>query len=123
MPSTNTWEPDGLYRKFTGIISGEEILESNFELLLNPNFQTIKYVINDFTEVTGHSIETSHTKVYASTDEIASNSKVNLKVAIVVTLESLITLAKSYREEMIDNKFECDIFQTIEDARKWVSYE
>lgn len=123
MPHTNTWEPGGLYRKFTGKISGEEILESNFELQANPDFQEIKYIINDFTEVTGHSIETVHTKVYASTDEMASNTKFNLKIALVVTQDPLITLANSYREEMIGNKFECDIFQTIEDARKWASNE
>ena len=123
MPHKNTWEPGGLYRKFTGTISGEEILESNFELHVDPNFQTINYIINDFTEVTSHSIETIHTKVYASTDEIVSNTKGKLKIALVVTQSPLIALANSYREEMIGNKFECDIFQSIEDARKWVSNE
>ena len=123
MPYTNTWETDGLYRKFTENISGDEILESNFELHTDPNFQKIKYIINDFIEVTGHSIETVHTKVYASTDEIVSNTKGRLKIALVVTQDPLIALANSYREEMIGNRFECDIFQTIEDARKWVNNE
>ena len=121
MPYTNTWETDGLYRKFTGKISGDEILESNFELHTDPDFQKIKYIINDFTEVTGHSIETIHTKVYALTDEMVSRTKGKLKIALVVTQDPLIALANSYREEMIGNRFECDIFQTIEDARKWVS--
>jgi len=123
MPHTNTWEPGGLYRKFTGTISADEILESNFELHINPNFKDIHFIINDFTEVTGHSIQTAHTKAYASTDEIASNIKGNLKVAIVVTQGPLVALANNYREEMIDNKFECDIFQTVKDARQWVSIE
>ena len=121
MPHTNTWEPGGLYRKFTGEISGEEILEANFELHIDPNFQTINYIINDFTEVTGHSIETTHTEVYASTDEIISNTKGKLKIALVVTQDPLIALANSYREEMIGNRFECNIFQTIDDACKWAS--
>ncbi len=120
MPHTNTWETGGLYRKFTGEISGEEILESNFDLHMDSNFQTIKYIINDFTEVTGHSIEVVHTKVYATTDEIISNTKGKLKIAIVVTQDPLIALANSYREEMIGKRFECDIFNTIEDAREWV---
>lgn len=123
MPYTNTRETDGLYRKFTGNISGDEILESNFELHTDPDFQKIKYIINDFTEVTGHSIETIHTKVYALTDEIVSNTKGKLKIALVVTQEPLIALANSYREEMIVKRFECEIYQTIEDARKWVSNE
>ena len=123
MPYKNTWEPRGLYRKFTGKISGEEILKSNFEIHKNPKFHTISYIINDFTEVTGHSIEVIHTQVYASTDEIISYGKANLKIALVVTQDPLIALANSYRNEMIGNRFECDIFKTIEDARKWVSSE
>lgn len=120
MPHTNTWEPGGLYRKFTGTISGEEILESNFELHIDPNFQTIKYIINDFTEVTGHSIETAHTRAYATSDDIISNTKGKLKIALVVIQPSLLVLANSYREEMRGKLFECEIFQSSEDARKWV---
>ena len=117
MPHTNTWKPGGLYRKFTGAISGEEILESNFDL--HPEFQKINYIINDFTEVIEHSVDVIHTKVYASTDEIISDAKGKLKIALVVTQEPLIALADSYREEMIGNRFDCNIFKTIEDAREW----
>ncbi len=123
MPHKNTWEPGGLHRKFTGTISGDEILESNFELHTDPNFQTINYIINDFTAVTGHSIEVAHTQAYAITDEIISNTKGKLKISLVVTQKPLIALANSYRKEMIGNRFECEIFKTIEDARKWVSSE
>lgn len=121
MPYTYTWEPGGLCRKFTGTISGEEILESNFELQMDSRFQAIHYIINDFTEVTGHSVKPVHTKVYATTDEIAANTKGRLKIALVVTQEPLIAIANSYREEMIGNKFECNIFESIEDARNWIS--
>jgi len=31
VPHTNTWEPGGLYRKFTGTISGEEMIGKKFE--------------------------------------------------------------------------------------------
>lgn len=120
MSYTNTWESEGLYRKFEGEISGDEILESNYELHEDPNFQTIKYIINDFTEVTGHSIETAHTRAYATSDDIISNDKGKLKIALVVIQPSLLVLANSYREEMRGKLFECEIFQSIEDARKWV---
>jgi len=121
MPHTNSWESEGLYRQFTGEISGEEILASNFELQAHPEFQKINYIINDFTEVTGHSIDMNHTKIYATTDDIISRSKGNLKIAIVVIQESLIDLALNYRELMKGMLFECEIFQSIEDARDWVS--
>ena len=121
MPHNNTWEPDGLYRKFTGEISGEEILESNFELHVNPNFSNIKYIINDFTEITAHSIEIAHTKIYAKTDDIVSTTKGKLKIALVAAQAEHIDLAHNYREQMKDKLFECEIFNSIEDARNWVN--
>ena len=123
MPYTNTWESEGLYRVFVGEITGDEILESNYELHEDPNFQAIKYIINDFIEVTGHSIVTAHTKAYATSDNIISNTKGKLKIALVVTQPPLLALANSYREQMRGKLFECEIFQSIEDARKWVSNE
>lgn len=123
MPHKNTWEQEGLYRKFTGEVSGDEILESNFGLHTHPKFQAIKYIINDFTEVTGASMQTSSTKAFATSDDIISHSKGRLKIALVVTQDPFIALANSYREQMVGKLFECEIFKTIGDARKWVSDE
>ena len=121
MPYTNYWEEDGLYRKFTGEVCGDEILESNFELHNEPAFKKIKYVINDFTNVTGHTIQNTHTKIYALTDDIISNTKGRLKIALVVNQRPLVVLANAYKEEMAGKLFTCEIFQTTEDARNWVS--
>ena len=121
MPYTNTWESEGLYRKFVGKVNGGEILESNYELHTDSKFNAIKYIINDFTEVTEYSIETAYINAYATSDEIISNTKGKLKIALLVTQPSLVSLANSYREQMKGKLFECEIFQNIEDARKWVS--
>ena len=121
MPHTNTWEPDGLYRKFSGEISGDEILESNFELHTHPRFQDIKYIINDFTEITGHTIDPSYTRAYAISDDVISTMKGRLKIALVAIQDEHVKLAGNYREQMKGKAFECEIFKRINDARKWVS--
>lgn len=120
MPYTNNWEKEGLYRQFTGNIGGDEILESNFELHTSPNFETIKYIINDFRGITGHSINSTHTKIYALTDNIISNTKGELSIALIVTQAPLLVLAELYREQMTGKLFTCEIFQNVEDARKWI---
>jgi len=119
MSHTNNWETNGLYRKFSGILCGDEILNSNFELHTDPRFQDIKYIINDFLDVTEFSIKTTHTSAYAKSDEIISNAKIKLRIAILVTNPELIDLANDYRNKMKDCSFDCEIFQTIEEARKW----
>jgi len=50
-----------------------------------------------------------------------SRIKHQLKIALLVPQVSLLGLAKAYCDLMKDEVFECDIFQTIEEARNWVS--
>ena len=121
MSHTNTWETKGLYRKFTGVITAGEILESNFKIHVHPDFQKIKYIINDFIEISEHSIDKPHMKAYALTDDVISETKGHLKIAIVVNQDGLLDLANNYLQQMKDKMFECEIFQTVDDARSWVS--
>ena len=121
MPYTNNWEENGLYRKFTGTINGIEILEANLKLHQDRRFNSIKYVLNDFTEVTDLRIETKHTNAYAASDRVISDRMLGLKIAIVVTTELQINLANAYLEEMKDSNFKCEIFTSLDDAYKWVT--
>ena len=121
MAHTNTWTATGLIRKFTGDVKAEEILTSNFESHENPDFLTIKYIINDFSEVDKILLGTEHTKIFASTDDIISDTKGKLKIAIVVNRDEHIMLANSYRNEMKNYYFNCEIFQNLKDAEKWAN--
>lgn len=119
MAHTNTWNENGLFRKFTGEISPEEILKSNFDIHVHPKFESINYIINDFTGVTDLVINAEHTKIYASTDDIISDTKGHLKIAIIAKLDAHIALANNYKEEMKNKFFKCEIFQTLKEAQVW----
>jgi len=121
MPYTNNWEENGLYRKFTGTINGIEILEANLKLHIDSRFNNIKYVLNDFTEVSDLRIETKHTNAYAASDKVISDRMLGLKIAIVVISELQINLANAYQEEMKNSNFKCEIFASLDDAYKWVT--
>ena len=121
MPHTNTWETDGLYRKFTGDIDTFEVLNSNFQLHEHPRFKDIKYIINDFIEVENISIEISHTEIFAKTDEMVANTKGYLKIALLITQEAHLPLTENYLKAMKENRFKCKVFTSIEDAREWVN--
>lgn len=120
MPHELIWEEKGLHRCFSGIVSGDEILESNFKLHEHPNFSDIEYIINDFVNVEGHDISPVHTKSYSTSDIIISTQKGLLYIAIVVNQEELLLLAKAYQQQMVDQLFICEIFDTLEKARDWV---
>jgi len=120
MPHTLEWEEKGVYRQFNGLITGEEILESNFSLQADSRFADIDYVINDFTMVTEHSITLPDTNAYAITDDIAANKKPSLKIAIVVSKKDLYDLADTYCDLMKALRYEVKIFKTTEQARHWI---
>ncbi len=120
MPHTILWKKNGVIRKFNGTISGEEILQSNFDLQAHPKFSDLKYIINDFISVTGHTIELGHTKAYAVSDDVISESKLELKIAIVATRKDLLELAKHYESQMTNMYFDCEIFKSKESAHQWV---
>lgn len=120
MAHTYLWENDGLYRKFTDEVSAEEILTSNFEIHSLPEFSSINYIINDFSEISGYKINDVHTGIYARTDDIISETKGKLKIAIIAGNAEVISLAENYRQQMKNRQFSCEIFRTAEEAKKWV---
>lgn len=121
MAHTYYWEAEGLYRKFFDEISGEEILTSNFEIQSEPEFSEIKYIINDFSDVSGVTVQKEHTGIYARTDDIISDSKGRLDIAIVANNEEILSLAENYRQEMKNRSFTCEIFKSLPEAREWVA--
>lgn len=120
MPHTISWSEHGLYRTFTDNIHPEEILKSNIELQEHPNFYDAKYIINDFTQVTAIIIDTAHTQIYASTDDIFSDVKGAFKIAIVADKEEHIMLENNYRDMMKNLVYQCEIFNTVKEAEDWV---
>lgn len=121
MAHTIEWTTDGIIRVFTGHLSPDEILKSNLDIFAQPNYANIKYIISDFTGVTSFTVDNEHTKILASTDDIISNTKGKCLIAIVAKQDEHIALAKNYQKEMKNNLFVSEIFNTIDDAQKWVA--
>lgn len=119
MPHKNTWNANGVLRKFSAEVNGDEILKSNFDLHIDPRFREIKYIINDFTDTKTLLLDTTHTRTYASTDDIISEIKGEFKIAIVVNKDEHIALANAYQQEMKSNLFTCEIFKTLDEAQAW----
>lgn len=118
MAHTISWNTEGIIRNFSEGISPGEILQSNIEIYTQPKFEKVKYMINDFREVTSL---TEDTKIYATTEDIIARTKGKLLIATITTHDEHIALAKNYQKEMKNNLFKCEIFENLEDAQKWVA--
>ena len=52
MPYCIDWEPQGVYKKYTGQVTGQEFLKAVHTVNVSPNFHAYRYVINDFSDCT-----------------------------------------------------------------------
>ena len=120
MPHSIIWEPDGLLRTFYGTVSAGEILESNLELYGDLRFNKAKYIINDFSGITDHSIEYDQIQAFALSDETISREKHAFNIALVVPQPSDAYLAHRLSELMSGKPFKYATFQSVDDARVWV---
>jgi len=121
MAYKNHWEEKGLRRVFTGNISGEEVFGANLEIHGDARFDSINYVVNDFTQVVEFEISEIDIHKIVAIDNVAVMSNPYLKIAIVATLEPLLVWIQMYAENMRDSRYESAIFDNIYDAYSWAS--
>jgi len=48
MPYTITWEPHGVYKHFTGVVTGAELLQSVNEIASDQRFFSLQYEVSDY---------------------------------------------------------------------------
>lgn len=119
MPYQNSWEGNGLYRLFTGTISGQEIIQSNLELHGDARFYDIEFIVNDFTQITEFQFSEMELTSVVALDNVATMSKHTLKIAIVATHEALLKWISEYCKLMEESPYQCKIFDNLDDAFAW----
>ena len=50
MPYSLTWEPAGVYKKFTGVVTGAELLQSVVEVSGDARFGSSQYEVSDYLD-------------------------------------------------------------------------
>ena len=48
MPYTLIWEPDGVYKQFTGVVTGAELVRSVNEVAYDMRFGKVRYEVSDY---------------------------------------------------------------------------
>jgi hypothetical protein len=48
MPYTVTWESNGFYKKFTGVVTGAELLASVIDVASDRRFKNSRYEVSDY---------------------------------------------------------------------------
>lgn len=119
MPFDLVWEAEGVTKVFKGHLSFNEVMRSSRLVEGDERFDSIRFVINDLRGVEGIEVSQNEVDEIVAVDAAASVSNKQIRLAAVVTEESILALDKSYAESPY-NTYPFKIFSTIEAARAWL---
>ena len=123
MPYDRHWEAnEGLHKRFHGTLSAADVIKSSIELHRDPRFDSLRYSINDFSDVTGTlgGLDASSLDDLAAASIGASMSKPNLRVLVVTQNATIAELARRYLDAT-GGAWPTEFFPTLEAARVWLA--
>lgn len=120
MPCEITWEPRGIYRRFYGFVSVNEVMDSTTSVHGDSRFDDILYSIVDCLEVTGHGVKIPDLEMVAAYRQGASNSNARIVFAMVVVDEGVEGLLRHLDSIIGVGVNPAHFFGTMAAARHWI---
>ncbi|MDQ8195137.1 hypothetical protein QEH59_11925 [Coraliomargarita sp. SDUM461004] len=124
MPYETKWQTHGIIWTYSGTLTGEELLRSNFEIFGDERFDDIRYQVVDLTAVTEVKVTEKHMRKIAHLDMAAARSNPRVKVAVVTTAKDGQFLSETYdRYTRGKSPWMTQLFTTLEEAATWLNTE
>ena len=121
MSYENIWEKKGVYRKYSHCVTSKEISQAMEDVHGHALFYSIRYVINDYLDVTESDITTADVITLAALDKAAALINPNIKVAIVATEPTIQKLAVLYGDLISHSPYSSEVFTNLDEARIWAT--
>jgi hypothetical protein len=121
MPTELTWESNGLlYIRYSGLITGNEVLTSQQKLGEDLRFDNLKAIFFDGSEIKENLTTEDEIKLLGAITRAQSITNPNLKQALIVGYESdNQPLAEGYKALAQISGCKIEIFHTEKAAREW----
>lgn len=116
MPYTTQWTQGGLIWKYSGTVSGEELLLSNLDIYGDERFDDLRYQIVDLSAVKNCKVTDKHMQKIAHLDMAAALTNPRIKVAVI----NGEVLSKVYANHTGVKHWQTKDFDNIEAAQSWV---
>ena len=123
MAFTQKWNTDGVYIKYVDNLTSDELIESNSLLVGRREFESIKYVIADFSDITSFEIDDTDVNISTSFVKKVRPYNKHIKVALVSDNKDLQLLIIKYIENTLKimPQAKQKLFSTMTDAKNWVA--
>lgn len=107
-----------MYWKYSGIISGNEVVDASTSIYGDARFITLKYKFADFFEVERLEINKSQLALIAYQHLAAERANPYLKNAILINSGN--KLAHEFAAFFSNSSWEVKVFTDMDEANKWV---
>jgi len=121
MANKLNWEKDGVYWKYSGDVSGEEIIKACTSIYGDPRFDSLDYKVVDFTKASSINMTDEQVAKVAFQDLAAELSNPSIKSAIIMT--AAVELAEKFASFFTDSNWEVKIFSDVDTANEWLGRE
>lgn len=116
MPYSMTWEPKGVFKRFSGTVTWPEYARSQEDVLGDARIDDLRYIINDLLDVEGYSITPDEAEYSAAITRGASMSNPHVRIAYVTTDARIALLVMAVRAL---TPYKLKTFPTVVAAREW----
>ncbi|HKK19649.1 MAG TPA: hypothetical protein VJ952_13300 [Opitutales bacterium] len=120
MPYHIEWRDRGVYWTYTGLVTGDDILQSNFDIYGDARFDDLKYEIVNLLEAEKIGVSERHMQKIAHLDAAAARTNTNIRVAIVAREADAVYLQKLYTKHSKDHGWPTQLFESVQAAEAWV---
>ena len=121
MANKLNWEKSGVYWKYSGEVSGQEIIDASRIVYGDPRFDELEYKLVDFSDAQAVNMSDKEVARIAFQHKAAELSNACVKNAIVMMVN--IELAEKFASFFVDSTWEVEVFQDIDAANKWLGRE
>ena len=123
MPFSCNWENKGIYLHFSGVVTLQEVSDSDDAMYEHPRFATIDYFIWDASDVVSLALSDTQVDITAVRDMGISLKKDSLKCAYIATNQRIIQQLEQYlaKSRALKIPWQMALFRDIKRARSWLS--
>jgi len=113
------WDKRGVYVKFRGVVTAQDLIDANNYVISNGNFEEISYQIFDFLHIDDFQVSSYDINIVASMDKSQSEFKHKMKVGIVTLDNYVKEITTEYDQFMTGSNWETKMFSSYESAKDW----
>jgi hypothetical protein len=122
MPYTTEWEEKGIYWKYTGTVTHEDVMQSNYRFYNDARSDTVQYQILDCSEMDCFDVHDDTIESIAAFDYASSHYLKNIKVALVSSNDKIKSMFQQYIAitRKLSSTWTIRIFDDLVSARRWI---